>query len=44
MCSAYQYIYSNRENKNSTFPEINSEIVIKSLNKLKEIKEKLSSG
>ncbi|KAL6633006.1 periplasmic binding protein-like II [Neocallimastix californiae] len=43
MCSAYQYIYSNRENKNSTFPEINSEIVIKSLNKLKEIKEKLSS-
>jgi len=44
MCSIYQYIYSNRDNVTSSFPKLESQLAIDALNKMKEIKNKISSG
>jgi len=43
MCSIYQYIYSNRDNVTSSFPKLESQLAIDALNKMKEIKNKISS-
>jgi len=44
MCSIYQFIYSNRENVTSPFPKLESHWTVDALNKIKEIKNKISSG
>jgi len=44
MDSIYQFIYSYRDERNSEFPEITSKNSINALRKIKEIKEKISSG
>ncbi|ORX84281.1 periplasmic binding protein-like II [Anaeromyces robustus] len=43
ICSIYEFIYSCRESYNSTFPELTSEVSINSLEKLKQIKDEISS-
>jgi len=42
--SVEEFIYSYREFKNSTFPDYDSEEAINALNKLKQIKNEISSG
>jgi len=44
MCSIYQLLYSYRETKESPIPEFNSQTSIDALNKLLEIREKVSSN
>ncbi|ORX80130.1 periplasmic binding protein-like II [Anaeromyces robustus] len=42
-CSLYEFIYSCRDTKESEFPELTSETAIKAIEKIKEIKEEISS-
>jgi len=44
MCSLYQLLYSYRETKESPMPGFNSQTSIDALNKLLEIREKISSS
>ncbi|ORX46946.1 hypothetical protein BCR36DRAFT_413887 [Piromyces finnis] len=44
MSSIYEIIYSFRNEKNDPFPDLLSENAIKALEKIKEIKERISSG
>ena len=44
MCSIYEFIYSFRDKKSDPFPDILNENVVHALTKLKEIKERISSG
>ena len=44
MCSIYQLLYSYRETKESPIPEFNSQASIDAINKLLEIREKISSS
>jgi len=44
MCSLYQLIYSYRDNKNSSFPELISQNSINALNMMKDIRNTLSSS
>ena len=43
-CSIYEFIYSCRDSKESKFPELTNQTTINALKKLKEIKNKISSG
>ncbi|ORX51129.1 periplasmic binding protein-like II [Piromyces finnis] len=43
MCSIYEIMYSFRNQKNDPFPDLLSENAIKALEKIKEIKERISS-
>jgi len=44
MCSIYQFLYSYRETKESPIPEFSSQTSIDALNKLLEIRERISSS
>jgi len=44
MCSAYSFLYSYRDSKESPVPDINSEIAENAFNKLLELKTELSNG
>ena len=44
MCSTLEFIYSFRNEFNSSIPDYNSKEAIMALNKLKEIKNELSTG
>ncbi|ORX80889.1 hypothetical protein BCR32DRAFT_280131 [Anaeromyces robustus] len=44
ICSIYEYIYSFRKTKDSPFPGFNSDEAYEALNKLNEIKMKISSS
>ncbi|ORX64394.1 hypothetical protein BCR32DRAFT_251124 [Anaeromyces robustus] len=43
MCSIYEFLYSYRESYNSTFPELTGQMAINALEKMKTIKEDISS-
>ncbi|ORX83237.1 hypothetical protein BCR32DRAFT_267123 [Anaeromyces robustus] len=44
MCSTYEFIYSFRDSVNSSFPGLTSQIAINALDKIKEIKNEISTG
>jgi len=44
LSSTREFIYSFREHVNSTFPDYTSKEAIEALNKIKEIKNEISSG
>jgi len=44
LSSAYEFIYSYRDTYESSFPEITSQTSINALEKIKQIKELISSG
>lgn len=44
MCSFYQFLYSYRDKKDSPLPKFTSQTAIDALNKILEIKEKISSS
>ena len=44
MCSAYGFLYSYRDSKESPIPDINSKTAEDAFNKLLELKTELSNG
>ncbi|ORX46582.1 periplasmic binding protein-like II [Piromyces finnis] len=44
ICSFYDFIYSFRNSKDSPLPEMTSQTAIKALNKMKEVKDNISSN
>jgi len=44
MCSAYSFLYSYRDSKESPVPDINSKTAEEAFNKLLELKTELSNG